>query len=67
MIRSSDRLVSFCCVLPIIALFLIAPEAAFPSAYASEPLQSEAIEDLWIDMSIGPPLVPLFNAAAREE
>lgn len=67
MIRSSYRLISFCCVLPIIALFLFTPEAAFSSAYASEPLQSEAIEDLWIDMSIGPPLVPLFNAAARED
>jgi len=67
MILSSRRLVSIGCVLLFIALFLFAPEAAFLSAYSPAPDQNAAIEELWIDMSIGPPLVPLFNAATRSD
>jgi hypothetical protein len=50
-----------------IALVLFAPEAAFLSAYSPAPEQNAAIEEMWLDMSIGPPLVPLFNAAARSD
>jgi len=67
MTLSSCRLVSIGCVLLFTALFLIAPEKAFLTAYASEAGQSSEIEDLWIDMSIGPPLVPIFNGAARSD
>ncbi len=30
-------------------------------------MQNETLEDLWIDMRIGPPLIALFNEAARND
>ena len=65
MIISSRRLVSISCVLIFITLFHFASDPVFLSAYSSIPQQSASSEDLWIDMSIGPPLIPIFNAAAR--
>lgn len=66
MIFSSRRHLTIRYVLLFTGLFLFAHETPFLSAYTSAPQQIAAIEDLWIDMRIGPPLVPLFNAAARE-
>jgi hypothetical protein len=39
----------------------------FSPAYSAETQQATSVEDLWIDMRIGPPLIPLFNEAARED
>ncbi|UCC50568.1 MAG: hypothetical protein JSV68_15830 [Anaerolineaceae bacterium] len=66
MIFSSRRHLTIRYVLLFTGLFLFTHETPFLSAYTSAPQQIAAIEDLWIDMRIGPPLVPLFNAAARE-
>ncbi len=62
---SSPRLVFLSCFALFLASSLIAPVTPFLSAYAAAPQPSAAVEDLWIDVSIGPPLIPLFNAAAR--
>jgi len=62
---SNRHLVFLSCFLLSLALSLFAPGTALPSAYSSAPQQSASIEDLWIDMRIGPPLIPLFNAAAQ--
>lgn len=53
-------------VLTALILFLVL-QMAVPPAYSSAPQQSAAVEDLWIDLSMGPPLIPIFNAAARSE
>jgi hypothetical protein len=50
-----------------LALTLFVPGTAILSANSSEAELSTAIEDMWIDMRIGPPLIPLFNAAARSD
>lgn len=39
----------------------------FSPAYSAETQQATSVEDLWIDMRIGPPLIPLFNEAAKED
>ena len=36
-----------------------------PSAHSAGPQQVSSLEELWIDMRIGPPLIPLFNEAAQ--
>ncbi len=48
----------------IVTLFLLATGTS--SSAASEQQQVSAVEDLWIDMRIGPPLIPLFNETAHE-
>jgi len=53
-------------VLTLLILFVIF-QTAVPSVYSSPPQQSAAVEDLWIDLSMGPPLIPIFNAAARSD
>ncbi len=65
MTHSSRRLVFFSCFVLFLALSLLPPMTSFLSAYAPEPQQNSALEELWIDVSIGPPIVPIFNAAAR--
>lgn len=39
----------------------------FAAVAANEPKQSGTTADLWMDMLIGPPLVPTFNREARDE
>lgn len=39
----------------------------FLAAAAPERREEESVGDLWIDMLIGPPLVPLFNQVARDD
>jgi hypothetical protein len=41
--------------------------ALFSPAYSAESQQVSSVEELWIDMRIGPPLIPLFNEAARDD
>ena len=50
-----------------LTLFLLVQAAPIISAYSSAPQQAPSIEDLWMDMRIGPPLIPLFNQAARSD
>ena len=51
----------------ILTLFFFAFAFA-PANIHSAPLQqAAAVEDLWIDLRIGPPLIALFNEAARED
>jgi hypothetical protein len=47
----------------VFALFFLA--VSFVSSRATA--QSSTVEDLWIDLRIGPPLIPLFNEAARSD
>ena len=51
----------------VLALVLVAGAALFAPAYSAEPPQASSVEDLWIDMRIGPPLIPLFNEAAQSD
>ena len=51
-------------VLIMILCALLIPTSAI---YSAESQQDSALEDLWIDMRIGPPLIPLFNQAARSD
>lgn len=67
MTHSSRRLVFLSCFALFLALSLLTPVMPFLSAYSPEPQQSRALQELWIDVSIGPPIVPIFNAAARED
>lgn len=48
-----------------VTLFLVTVAPALSPAYAGEMQQVSSVEDLWMDMRIGPPLIPLFNQAAR--
>ena len=51
---------------PVVVLLLFLPAAFMPLAHTPEQQQVDTIEDLWIDIRIGPPLIPLFNEAARD-
>ena len=48
----------------VLGLFLL---AIFSPAHSAEPQQASSVEELWIDMRIGPPLIPLFNEAAKSD
>ena len=50
-----------------LTLLLLVQAAPIISAYSAAPQQVPSIEDLWMDMRIGPPLIPLFNQAARSD
>ncbi len=50
-----------------LALILSALIPALAPAFAGETQQVSSVEDLWMDMRIGPPLIPLFNRAAHSE
>jgi hypothetical protein len=48
-------------------IFHTARPAPILNAYSAESPQSSSLEDLWIDMRIGEPLIPLFNQMARSD
>jgi hypothetical protein len=52
-------------ILAVVALLLFAFITTTPAAYSAGPQQAASLEDLWIDMRIGPPLISLFNEAAQ--
>jgi hypothetical protein len=51
--------------LAFIACLIFTSATAAPAAHSAEPQQVSSLEELWIDMRIGPPLVPLFNEAVQ--
>jgi hypothetical protein len=51
--------------LVLFALLFFALVTSPPAAYSAGPQQVSSLESLWIDMRIGPPLIPLFNEAAQ--
>lgn len=56
-------------LIPVLALIMLLCALLIPAGaiYSAESQQDSSLEDLWIDMRIGPPLIPLFNQAARSE
>ena len=50
---------------PVMLYFLFVQTAPIISAFSPGSAQTSSLEDLWIDLRIGPPLIPLFNQAAR--
>ena len=53
-------------VIFVVLLLLVAQTAVLPIR-AVQAQQDINAEELWLDLSMGPPLIPLFNAAARND
>ncbi|GAB4531212.1 MAG: hypothetical protein Kow0063_10140 [Anaerolineae bacterium] len=51
----------------ILVICLLASGLPAPLLHAAPPRQSELVRDLWLDVSLGPPLVGWFNRVARPE
>ena len=56
-----------CQSLPILMVLLFALPIVAPATRSATAAQTPSIEELWIDMRIGPPIIPLFNEAARSD
>ena len=54
-------------LLMLLILLLCTLSMPASAIYSAELQQASSIEDLWIDMRIGPPIIPLFNQAARSD
>lgn len=62
---SSKPIFRLCQTLPILMVLLFALPMVTPAARSATAAQTLSIEELWIDMRIGPPIIPLFNETAR--
>jgi len=51
----------------LIACLLVSGVAPASLAQAAPPQQADAVRDLWLDISLGPPLVDWFNDVARPD
>ena len=49
-------------ILGLFVAFMLAAQSAFHSPALAQP---GSVQELWLDVSIGPPIIPLFNQAAR--
>lgn len=53
--------------LAVMTFLLITGSMPMSLAHAAPPQQADAVSDLWIDISLGPPLIDWFNQVARPD
>ena len=54
-------------VLAVVVFLLVLGTLPAVSTYAAPAMQTESVRDMWIDMSMGGPLIELFNRTARPD